>query len=589
MFKYLVFVAIVFWGFSPVVLGQGGSVETSFSHVPPSGEDGLEFTVRVKIKYHTIMFGEPAYNVVAKKEKGDRVHYQGKVYARSQVGEEVWKKLEVGTLDLAADIYDGSYKVASMSYPNVISFDISGSPNWGDVFPGLSAEEEKALFKKGLSIKNVRVERAATQGMYALESWIKKNGGETGGSAQASSGSGSGSAGSGSPVPSASSVEDVNRQRQAAQQKSNATQQKSAAQQHQEHVNKVNAGNQERQRKQAEADAQAKRRREAQQQAEIRKRQAAYEAQQRKQREEARKRQEYQQWAQQQTQQNAAAAAGAAAGAAGLAYLLGTIIYGGMGNVDPDNAYTGDVSFYVGQEIGYSVYVQPMYYNSDVFDGVSSRTKTQYDFTFPINLDYKLKMGMESEYVGFNGFGRISVGMSPLISHFQFPGYAYGGQVYSGIRNAKAFFEYSAESRTNNIDYWILADESGFGRSVVKTQNIKYGLRFSWGQYVRSHINLGVINEAVLPGDGSRVQRLEHLIPESNTQPLSEFYESMYIPGYFFEYRKDHSFNFFIHVYPEYPFSGEVEYTLDSKAAEKYEKGFPFIWVGFHRAIDFYL
>lgn len=587
MIRYLSICTALFLSISATLLGQGGSVETSFNHVPPSGVDGLEFNVRVKIKYHTIMFGEPAYNVVAKKEKGDRVHYKGKVYTRSQVGEEVWKKLEVGTLDLAADIYDGSYKVASMSYPNVISFDVSGSPNWGDVFPGMSAEEEKALFKKGLSIRNVRVAKAATLGMYALESWIKKNGeGSSGGQ---SSGQASTGAGSGSTVPSASSAADVNRQREAAQQQSGSTQQKSAAQQHQEHVNKTKAASAERQRKQAEADAQAQRKRESQEQAEIRKRQAAYEAQQRKQREEARKRQEYQQWAQQQTQQNAAAAAGAAAGAAGFAYLLGTIIYGGMGSLDPADAYTKDVSFYLGQEIGYSMYLQPMYFNSDVYNGVSSSTETQYDFTFPFNLDYKLKMGMESEYVGFHGFGRLSVGMSPLISHFQFPGYAYGGQVYSGIPNAKAFFEYSVESRTNNIDYWILADQSGYGRSVVNIQNIKYGLRFSWGSYVRSHINLGMINEAVLPGDGSRVQRLPHLIPESNTQPLGEFYESMYIPGYFLEYRKDHSFNFFIHVYPEYPFSGEVEYALDSKAGSDYEKGFPFIWIGFHRAIDFYL
>jgi len=351
-------------------------------------------------------------------------------------------------------------------------------------------------------------------------------------------------------------------------------------QQHQEHVEASRrnsaANSQQSTANKRQSAAQAEQQRRA---AEAARKQAEYERQKRKAAEEARKRQEYAQWKNQQNQKNAQAAAAAAATTVTLLAVLGREIYKNMGVVDFDQVYRDKPSFFASTEYGYSFLLHPIYFNSEVYDGVRTSNNTDYDFAWPLNFDFKAKIGFESPYFGAYGFGGMGIGTSLLFHSFNFPSYQYGGQVHAGIPNAKFLFAYEAGGRALTNDYWLLVEESGSGFTDLTYGNIKYGARFSWGSFTRSHLSLGVIYENVAgANDDIKVQRI-------NVEGL-DYTKTYYIPGYFIEYKKDHSFNFFLHFYPNYPFSGEVNYGY--RGGEDYDDGSIYLYVGFLRSLDFY-
>ncbi|WP_421754243.1 cell envelope integrity protein TolA [Croceimicrobium sp.] len=350
-------------------------------------------------------------------------------------------------------------------------------------------------------------------------------------------------------------------------------------QQHKEHVEasrRNSAAAQQRTANKRQSTAQAEQQRKA---AEAARKQAEYERQKRKAAEEARKRQEYAQWKNQQNQKNAQAAAAAAATTVTLLAVLGREIYKNMGVVDFDQVYRDKPSFYASTEYGYSFLLHPIYFNSEVYDGVRTSNNTDYDFAWPLNFDFKAKIGFESPYFGGYGFGGMGIGTSLLFHSFNFPSYQYGGQVHAGIPNAKFLFAYEAGGRALTNDYWLLVEESGSGFTDLAYGNIKYGARFSWGSFTRSHLSLGVIYENVAgANEDIKVQRI-------NVEGLDQT-KTYFIPGYFLEYKKDHSFNFFLHFYPNYPFSGEVNYGF--RGGEDYDDGSIYLYVGFLRSLDFY-
>ena len=292
---------------------------------------------------------------------------------------------------------------------------------------------------------------------------------------------------------------------------------------------------------------------------------------------ENRKRQEYARFKEEQNRKNAQAAAATAVGTVTALSVLGKMIYANMGVVDFDEVYQGQPAFSIATEFGYSFMVQPIFFNSIVFDGVDYEEQTNFDFAWPVNFDFNLKLGYEADYYGGHLFGGLGLGASIIMHSFNFP-YHYGARVYAGHPNVKALFEYRRGGRSVSQNYWLLEEESGSASSNVRFNQIRYGVKFSWGQFLRSHINVGIINEGLSGGDYTNIQRIA----------LDEPYDidKRFITGFFLEYKKDHSFNFFLNAYSKYPFTGEVDYSYDPDASEDYADGSTFFVIGFHRSLD---
>lgn len=304
-----------------------------------------------------------------------------------------------------------------------------------------------------------------------------------------------------------------------------------------------------------------------------------WERQRRKLEEDNRKRQEYAQWRDQQNSKNAQLAAATAVGTVSMLAVFGKLIYSGMGQINPDQVYRNKIHGYFGAEFGYSFFVQPVYFNSTVYDGVDYKSNTDYDFNWPVNFDMNFKLGFESDYVGAYAHGGLGLGMSVLAHSFNFPTVTYGGQIHAGLKNAKFLFGYGAGERTMSTYYWMFVEESGEGISDMNWSNIRYGARFSWGDFVRTHLSAGLIYERVGAAGDSQVQRIV-----LENAPDRE--DGRFIPGYFLEFKKDHSYNFFLSVYPNYPFTGQVEHSL--RNGDGYEDGSIYFTVGFHRSLDIF-
>lgn len=317
----------------------------------------------------------------------------------------------------------------------------------------------------------------------------------------------------------------------------------------------------------------------SQEELERRRKAQEWERQRRKMEEDNRKRQEYAQWRDQQNQKNAQVAAATAVGTIGLLAVFGDMIYSGMGTINPDQVYHKKFHGYLGAEFGYSFLLQPVYFNSSEYDGVDYKNNTNYDFNWPINLDMKAKLGFESDYLGGFAFGGMGVGTSIFLHSFNFPTVLYGGQVHAGLPNAKFLFSYEAGERSMSTYYWMFVEESGEGLVDMNWSNLKYGARFSWGDFVRTHLSAGVIYERVGASGDSRVQRI--FIENAPQRDDGRF-----IQGYFLELKKDHSYNFFLNVYPNYPFTGVAEYNIRSD--EDYSDGSIYFTVGFHRSLDIF-
>lgn len=162
----------------------------------------------------------------------------------------------------------------------------------------------------------------------------------------------------------------------------------------------------------------------------------------------------------------------------------------------------------MGAQFGYSFFAQPVYYNSTVYDGADYKSNTDYDFNWPVNLDAKFKLGFENDYLGGYAFGGMGLGMSIFAHQFNFPTVTYGGQIHAGLPNAKFLFGYEAGERTMSTYKWMFVEESGEGVVDMNWSNIKYGARFTWGDFVRTHLSAGVIYERVGALYDSRVQRI---------------------------------------------------------------------------------
>jgi|GEM_PF-1304169 len=139
--------------------------------VPPAGQNGVEASLDIAIKYDIFM-GEPTRMATGRATIGDRVHFNGEVYTRSQVGDEIFDDFEFGVINILADIYVGTAKISTVRFNSLISGDIAGSPDWDEVFPGVGPEAAKEAFRTPFTIRNVRMVDVNNR-IFQIEGWVR--------------------------------------------------------------------------------------------------------------------------------------------------------------------------------------------------------------------------------------------------------------------------------------------------------------------------------------------------------------------------------------------------------------------------------
>lgn len=132
------------------------------NYVPPAGaKNDAAFSVTVKVVLD-VFFGDATEQHIAGNYKpGDHVIYKGTRISTAGLPQSVKDKIKISSVDIAYDIQNKNGDIVSTkTQGTVLSFDMAGSPSWKDVFPGLSAEQAKQLYRDGFKIVNVRVTRA---------------------------------------------------------------------------------------------------------------------------------------------------------------------------------------------------------------------------------------------------------------------------------------------------------------------------------------------------------------------------------------------------------------------------------------------
>lgn len=135
------------------------TVQERVSWQPEAGQNGPAATVIVKIT-HDVFFGDPTQTHIAGKyELGSYVMYKGQRINTAALPDDVKAKIKFSSVDICYDMKaKSSGKIVSTKCAGtVLDFDMAGSPNWGQMFPGLSADQAKALYKNGYDIVNIRV------------------------------------------------------------------------------------------------------------------------------------------------------------------------------------------------------------------------------------------------------------------------------------------------------------------------------------------------------------------------------------------------------------------------------------------------
>ncbi len=134
-------------------------VEERVTWEPGAGKNGPAMTVLIRIK-HDAFFGDANESYIAGKyELGSYVMYKGQRINTASLPEEVKAKIKFNSVNICFDIKskETGKIVSTKCKGTVMGSDFPGSPNWDKMFPGLSADQAKALYKSGYDIVNIRV------------------------------------------------------------------------------------------------------------------------------------------------------------------------------------------------------------------------------------------------------------------------------------------------------------------------------------------------------------------------------------------------------------------------------------------------
>ncbi len=522
-------------------------------------QNGKDVQLDFACKYDAF-FGEPLFSSRTKViSEGNFVMYNGTKYYRSDIGDEIFDNIKIGLINVSFDIYQGNSKITTVSLHNEISVSfIPGSPEWDEMWPGVSEERVKQIWKDGYSIRNARLYDVEFSGFYALENFIRKK-----------------------EEDEQKKIEEEKRQKEETEKK---------AKEEQERLEQEQKEKEEAEQKQKEADEEAEKER---LQDELRKKEEEKERERKRKEEEERRKQEkinaYKERVENQRKENNAIAASAAASSAGILYLLGGIIYNKMG-IPANDLYTGS-NFHVNFDFGYGASLFPIANNSETtgineFSGEEFTTENN-DPVSAITIDLRLalKVGYEMEYAGANIFGRFEPGFSPVFTAFN-TSYGYGAEAFVGHKNIKLYGRYESGSQNFSSSNWIDPEEIGEGgKSSTKYQQLRAGLKISYYRNARTakrdHLIFGIIenyfNEDSATIFGIRENPDEPILDLLST-PSSEESNPYIANGYFFEWKRDHTHRLYIEIFPNYPVTGEIGGLSN--------EGKVFIQAGFSRSIE---
>lgn len=300
---------------------------------------------------------------------------------------------------------------------------------------------------------------------------------------------------------------------------------------------------------------------------------------------------EYDEWKAKARAHNEQLQYASAAASASFLYFFGGIIYENMDDVNPNHIYKSfekGVKFYSGTELGFSGTYMPLIFNSEyssMFGGeYQIRNELISSAIITINLDLKYKLGIEHNNGSAHAYIAARAGSSPLFEAGHISPFNYGGNITAGIKWVKLYGDYSRGSRNlNNIAYD--PSELGAGRTYHEYTRLKYGLRISTkpdSYYSRGHFTAGLIDETI-----TVTNNVAYLHPENLNLVFQS--KSPKIQGYFFEYKKDHNFNIFINVFPEYVYSGEINSDSGRLSSDFIDTpSSVFVELGFIRVWDFW-
>lgn len=148
--------------------------EQEILYEPDATLKGASGKITARIIYD-VYFGEPTIKALAGKfQLGDYFYYNKQRYPSATLPPEIRTKIRLSLTDVCYDISSaGRVVVANICKKNLMDWDMSASPNWKDIFPGLSAEQAKDLYKTGFSITNIRITGVSMNFPYDIEKYLK--------------------------------------------------------------------------------------------------------------------------------------------------------------------------------------------------------------------------------------------------------------------------------------------------------------------------------------------------------------------------------------------------------------------------------
>jgi hypothetical protein len=302
------------------------------------------------------------------------------------------------------------------------------------------------------------------------------------------------------------------------------------------------------------------------------------------------KQQAYDEWKAEKKKEQSEMETAAAASSFTILTMVGGILYDGMGDINPDFVFKNQnqLAFYAGIDMGFSAVAFPTLFASDKSTMVGGKSSTKIEVQpkdlYHVNLNVTAKIGAEHPYYGFYGYLAPQVGFSPYFDGYNFSPLNGGGTAFLGLKWVKGFVDYGVGTRafsSSSND----AEEAGSGNTEMTYTKLTYGIKFTTNpdrDFTRNHILLGVIDEKVtVDYDQAFVDpTLGYLVKKA---------QSKSIRGYTFQWKKDHTFNFYVNAYPEYVYAGEVKSTAGGLSSDfSTKKTGLFVEVGFLRSIDFW-
>lgn len=278
-------------------------------------------------------------------------------------------------------------------------------------------------------------------------------------------------------------------------------------------------------------------------------------------------------------QQEQAMVASVGAAQVGIMFVLGGFIYNNYGRIHDGSIYTND-NLYFGIDGGFGFSSSPIFYNAD--DSESDH----YRFSSTLDLNTKIYFGYErvledlyevggEAYVGATA-GLLPTGDTQLNYHI-------GGKVFGGLTMIKFLFGFEHGGREFRSQSWLSTEDFGSGKTIYSHSTFSYGVKFNFldpDGLTRHHISLGILSERIKAADDIVIVRRE----QDDDFSKSILESKIKYEGCFIEWKQEHHGRLFFRLYPDFPFTGEI--NTSSTPDEEDKDGGIFFTIGFSRILE---